>query len=69
MMPIKKSDLENKTVALIHSESTIHEDLKPQEQRGIGTIKQMLMSPTKDTYIPIDRVQCARTRIEMNTNY
>ena len=31
MMPIKKSDLENKTVALIHSESTIHEDLKPQE--------------------------------------
>ena len=34
-MPIKKNDLENKTVALIHSQSITHEASGPQNrERG-----------------------------------
>lgn len=41
----------------------------PKSREGLAQLTKCLMSPTKDVYIPIDRVQCARTGIEMYTKY
>lgn len=68
MIPIKKTDLENKTVALIPGKHNSWR-LKTPSREGLAQLSKCLMSPTKDTYIPIDRVQCPRTRIEMYTKY
>lgn len=68
MMTIKKIYLKNKTDALIHTGRIIHEPLEPQEKRrGLVQLSTCLMRPSRDTYIPVDRAQCARTRIEMYT--